>query len=43
MGFMNMETSTIEWLSPNVGAVRTETYDKKGNLESYRLLSKITL
>ncbi len=43
MGFMNIEAKTIEWLSPNVGPVRTETYDKKGKMESYRLLSKISL
>lgn len=42
MGFVNVSTSSIEWFSPNVGMVRSETYDKKGKLESYSVLTSLT-
>lgn len=42
MGFVTTEIGVIEWIAPNVGVVRSENYDKKGNLEGYRVLSKIS-
>ena len=42
-GFVNTEVSAIEWISPNVGIVRSETYNKKGGLEGYRILTSISL
>lgn len=32
-------TNSVHWFSPKVGTVRTESYDKKGNLSSYTLLT----
>ncbi len=34
-----METSSIEWISEEVGMVRTESYDKKDKLSSYTELT----
>ena len=34
-----METSSIEWISKEVGMVRTESYDKKDKLSSYTELT----
>ncbi|MCH2232728.1 MAG: hypothetical protein MK078_00640 [Crocinitomicaceae bacterium] len=42
MGFVNVEVSSIDWISPNVGSVRSESYDKKGNLEGYRVLKSLS-
>lgn len=42
MGMMKMEMTSAEWMSAGVGVVRSEQYNKKGELESYRLLTKIT-
>lgn len=40
MGFGNKSTyGNAEWIAEHVGTVRTESYDKKGNLESYTLLT----
>ncbi|HKJ42146.1 MAG TPA: hypothetical protein VKA27_08625 [Sunxiuqinia sp.] len=36
---LRMVTKNIEWMAKDVGAVRTETYDKKGKLESYSVLT----
>jgi hypothetical protein len=38
---MNIQTSAIEWISEGVGIVKTETYNKKGKLESYQELTKL--
>lgn len=40
MGFMNSEINVKEWMSPNVGVVRSESY-KGDKLESYRILTGI--
>jgi hypothetical protein len=34
--------SCAQWMSKNVGVVKTETYDKKGRLETSQLLTKIS-
>ncbi|MEM1217049.1 MAG: hypothetical protein AAGJ82_15245 [Bacteroidota bacterium] len=36
------ETSSKEWFAPEVGMVRSESYNRKGKLESYSELTKIT-
>lgn len=36
---MTVTSSSKEWLSKGVGAVRSESYDKNGDLESYTLLT----
>jgi hypothetical protein len=41
MAFMNIEAGSIEWFAPNVGVVRSESYDKKGNLQGYRVLASL--
>jgi hypothetical protein len=40
-GFMTMNMKSISWMVTGVGAVRTETYDKKGKLMGYSVISKI--
>lgn len=42
MGMMKMTTKSIDWFSLGVGSVRSESYDKNGALQSYRILSKIS-
>ena len=37
--FGKYTTSSIEWFALDIGSVRSETYDKKGNLESYSVLT----
>ncbi|MEK6476080.1 hypothetical protein WJR50_01055 [Catalinimonas sp. 4WD22] len=40
MGFGNKSSyGNAEWIAENVGTVRSENYDKKGNLNSYTLLT----
>lgn len=39
MSFMNMTTSSKDWYSPEVGIVKSETYDKNGELSSSRILT----
>jgi len=36
---MKMETSSTEWFSKEVGMVKSESYNKKGKLISYSLLT----
>lgn len=36
---VRVTTSTTQWISKNVGMVRSETYDKKGKLSGYTVLS----
>jgi len=31
----------VEYYAPNVGMIRSETYDKNGDLQSYTILNKI--
>jgi hypothetical protein len=38
---MNIQTSAVEWIAEGVGIVKTETYDKKGKIESYQVLTKL--
>jgi len=39
---MLMRTKGIEWISTKVGVVRTESYDQKGKLTSYSVLSSFS-
>lgn len=39
-GFVNKEYEVVDYYSPGVGMVRTETYDKKGKLDSYMVLTE---
>lgn len=41
-GFISRDFKTVDYFSPKIGMVRTETYDKKGNLESYMVLSSFS-
>ncbi|HNQ67457.1 MAG TPA: hypothetical protein PKN32_03695 [Bacteroidales bacterium] len=40
-GFMTMNMKSISWMVTGIGAVRTETYDKKGKIMGYSVISKI--
>jgi len=35
---MKIILHTVEWYSPNIGMIKSESYDKKGKLDSYSLL-----
>jgi len=37
-----IKASAIQWFAKNVGVVRQENYNKKGKLDSYSLITKIT-
>lgn len=39
MSIMKTENRTVNWYADGVGTVRSETYNKKGKLQSYMLLS----
>ena len=41
-GFIKVKASGRQWFSKEVGIVKTENYNKKGKLESYSLITKIT-
>ncbi len=41
IGFIKVNLSTISWVKMNVGNIRSETYDKKGNLSSVTELISI--
>jgi len=41
VAFVNKQFSVMDWYAKGVGMVRSETYDKKGKLESYALLTKM--
>lgn len=41
MGFISREYKSISYISEGVGVVRTENYDKKGNLDGYSELTKL--
>lgn len=42
MGFTNKSTfSSAEWVARGVGVVKTESYDKKGRLNSYSILTDL--
>lgn len=38
---VNIESNTKEWYSENVGMVRSESYNKKGKLTGYSVLTKL--
>jgi hypothetical protein len=38
---MNIQTSAVEWIAEGVGIVKTESYNKKGKIESYQVLTKL--
>ncbi len=40
MGFTKTHLNVTEWMSKKAGVVRSETYDKKGKLQDYTVLSK---
>ncbi len=40
-GFITIEMQSIQWLVKDIGAVRTETYNKKGKLLGYTVISNI--
>jgi len=39
MGFITVNTSTVEWIAEGVGVVRNESYNKKGKLTGYSVLT----
>lgn len=41
MMFINKTFTSVDWITENIGPVRSETYDDKGKLESYRILTNI--
>ncbi len=41
-GFVKNKASSADWYSQNYGSVKSENYDKKGNLKSYQILTKIS-
>ncbi len=41
MGFMDREFKSVSYFAEGVGVVRSESYDKKGNLESYSEITQI--
>ncbi|MDD2636722.1 MAG: hypothetical protein PHW82_14620 [Bacteroidales bacterium] len=40
-GFITIEMQSIQWMVKDIGAVRTETYNKKGKLLGYTVISDI--
>ena len=38
---MTFRTSGIEWIAKNIGVIKSETYNKKGKLTGYSLLSRL--
>ncbi len=41
VAFMNIESSSVDWIAVNVGNVRSESYNKSGKLTGYTVLSEI--
>lgn len=39
---LNMKTTSKEWFLPGFGVVRSESYDKKGKLTGYTVLTSLT-
>ncbi len=39
---IKMQFKTVEWFAPNVGMIRSESYDKNGKPNGYSVLSKLT-
>lgn len=42
VGFMKIKSHGAEWYTEKFGMIKSETYNKRGKLESYMLLSKIS-
>lgn len=42
MGMMKTTTKSVDWFTLGLGSVRNESYDKNGDLQGYRILSKIS-
>jgi hypothetical protein len=40
-GFMTIQIQSIQWMVSGIGAVRTESYNKKGKLMGYSVISSI--
>ncbi len=40
-GFMTINMKSVQWMVLEIGAVRTETYNKKGTLMGYSVMSKM--
>lgn len=40
VGFISVNTSVAEWIAESVGVVRTESYNRKGRLIGYSVLTK---
>jgi hypothetical protein len=38
-GFINSSSSVVEWMTEGVGLVRSETYDRRGRLAGYSVLT----
>lgn len=41
IGFVKMNISAIEWYCPDVGTIRSESYNKNGKLTSYMVLESL--
>lgn len=41
MGFVNREYKSVSYIAEGVGVVRSESFDKKGEIESYSEITKI--
>ena len=41
MGFVKVDGTSKEWYAENIGVVRSESYNKKGKLTGYDLLTKL--
>lgn len=41
MGFVNREVKSVSFIAEGVGVVRSESYDKKGNLDSYSEITQV--
>lgn len=41
VGFIRIKSQAAEWYAKDIGMVKSETYDKKGKLESYSLLTAV--
>jgi len=42
VGFITVNTSVVEWIAEGVGVVRNETFNKKGKLTGYSVLTKFS-
>lgn len=40
-GFITTEMQSVQWMVKDIGAVRTETYNKNGKLMGYSIVAKV--